>query len=202
MSDPSLVQITFKIKPAMPYDMKKLILALFTDYFNYYPEKADDEEICKISAKYPVIAKLYRNDAYHNVQQQVCQLDTFFLYDIDTEDRYEKVGCWLDDNGNDIPNPLPNIGVSIISLPRTPDIVEQFLELVAPYIDSETCTIGIQHYSDYGKIVAYYYIDDDGNIRKHMIRIDKNNDELISSAIDEAQEWVYLIKLLILFLGQ
>lgn len=43
MSDPSLVQITFKIKPEMPYDMKKLILALFTDYFNYYPEKADDE---------------------------------------------------------------------------------------------------------------------------------------------------------------
>ena len=32
--------------------------------------------------------------------------------------------------------------------------------MVAPYIYSETCTIGIQHYSDYGKIVAYYYIDD------------------------------------------
>ena len=43
MSDPSLVQISFKIKPEMPYDMKKFILSAFTDYYEkYYPEKILD----------------------------------------------------------------------------------------------------------------------------------------------------------------
>ena len=40
MSDPSLVQITFKIKPEMPKDMKRFILYAFTDYYEtYYPDK-------------------------------------------------------------------------------------------------------------------------------------------------------------------
>ena len=184
MSDPSLVQITFKIKPEMPKDMKKLILALFTNYFDYYPNKINsDEEIDRICDRYPVIADLDRNDSYHNVNQQRCQLDTYDLYDLDTEERYEEVGHWLDNDGNEIPNPVPNIGISIISLPRSANTVEKFLELVAPYIYSETCTLGIQHYSDYGKTVAYYYIDDERHIRKYMIETNKNNDKLISTAI-------------------
>ena len=75
MSDPSLVQITFKIKPEMPKDMKRFILYAFTDYYKtYYPDKeVTYEEYLKLREKYPVIGDLDHNDAYHNVDKQNCQ---------------------------------------------------------------------------------------------------------------------------------
>lgn len=179
MSDPSLVQITFKIKPEMPKDMKKLILACFTDYYTkYYPNKIKDDDIRELGEKYPAIYDLERNDAYHNVDFQVCQLDMYTVYDLDTLEILHDVGHWLDDNGNEIPNDTPDIGVCITSLPRRPETLDEFFKLVGPYITSEVCTLGIQHFYDYGKTVAYYYIDDKGCIKKHIIKTTKTDEIL------------------------
>lgn len=173
MSDPSLVQISFKIKPEMPYDMKKFILSAFTDYYEkYYPEKVLNVEEClRLRELYPAIGDLARNDAYHNIDMQICQLDSWDVYDIDNNEILHDDGHWLDEDGNEIPNDIPSIGVSIISLPRNPETVDEFLKLVGPYIYSEVSTIGICHYYDYSKTVAYYYMDELGNVKKHMIQI-------------------------------
>lgn len=186
MSDPCLVQINFRIKPEMPYDMKKLILALFTDYYEtYYPDKSlSQEEYNKLRDKYETISNLCRNDAYHNIEFQTYKLDEYEVYDLDTLEVYEELGYFLDDNGNPIPNPTPSIGIGITSLPRRPETVEEFLELVGPYIYSTVSTIGICHYFDYGTTVAYYYIDKQGHIRKQMIE-QKDNDEVLSTAISK-----------------
>ena len=161
MSDPSLVQITFKIKPEMPKDMKRFILYAFTDYYEtYYPDKVV-------------------NDAYHNVDKQNCQLDKYTVYDLDTLEILHDNGHWLDENGNEIPNDTPDIGICITSLPRRPETLDEFFKLVGPYITSEICTLGIQHFYDYGKIVAYYYIDDKGCIKKHIIKTSEKDETLI-----------------------
>ena len=104
MSDPSLVQISFKIKPEMPYDMKKFILSAFTDYYEkYYPEKILDVEEClRLRELYPVIGDLARNDAYHNIDMQICQLDSWDVYDIDNNEISHDDGHWLDEDGNEI----------------------------------------------------------------------------------------------------
>lgn len=186
MSDPSLVQISFKIKPEMPKDMKRFILYAFTDYYEtYYPDKkVTHEEYLELREKYPVICDLNRNDAYHNVDKQNCQLDMFTVYDLDTLEILHDNGHWLDENGNEIPNNTPDIGVCITSLPRRPETLDEFLKLVGPYITSEVCTLGIQHFYDYGKTVAYYYIDKQGHIRKQMIE-QKDDDEVLSTAISK-----------------
>lgn len=182
MSDPSLVQISFKIKPEMPYDMKRLILYAFTDYYEYYPDKkVTYKEYLELREKYPVIGDLNRNDAYHNVDKQNCQLDIFTVYDLDTLEILHDNGHWLDENGNEIPNATPNIGVCITSLPRRPETLDEFLKLVGPYITSEVCTLGIQHFYDYGKTVAYYYIDDKGCIKKHIIKTSKKDETLLEN---------------------
>lgn len=180
MSDPSLVQITFKIKPEMPKDMKRFILYAFTDYYEtYYPDKeVTHEEYLELREKYPVIYDLNRNDAYHNVEKQTCQLDMYSVYDLDTLEILHDIGHWLDENGNKIPNDTPNIGVSITSLPRRHDTIDEFLKLVGPYITSEVYTLGICHNYDYGKTVAYYYIDDKGCIKKHIIKTSKKDEAL------------------------
>jgi len=197
MSDPSLVQITFKIKPEMPKDMKKLILAYFTDYYiKYYPDKTiDRKEWTKLIKKYDTISDLYRNDAYHNVDFQRCQLSTWDVYDLDTNELFEKRGWFEDENGNKIEedNPLPDIGISILSLPRRPETLDEFFKLVGPYIKSLVTTIGICHYYDYGKTVAYYYFDRKGNIRKHVIKTD-DSDEILyddkGKTIEERREYI------------
>ena len=179
MSDPSLVQISFKIKPEMPKDMKKLILACFTDYYTkYYPNKIKDDDIRELGKKYPAVYDLERNDAYHNVDFQTYNLSEYDLYDLDTLEVYKELGHFLDDNGNPIPNPTPSIGIGITSLPRRPETLDEFLKLVGPYITSEVCTLGIQHFYDYGKTVAYYYIDDKGYIKKHIIKTSKKDETL------------------------
>lgn len=180
MSDPSLVQISFKIKPEMPYDMKKFILSAFTDYYEkYYPKKTLSVEEClRLRELYPVIGDLTRNDAYHNIDFQTCQLDEWFVYDIDNNEILHDEMHRLDENGNEIPNDIPKLGVSIVSLPRNPEVVDEFLKLVGPYIYSEVSTIGICHYYDYGKTVAYYYFDKKNNICKHMIKTNKNDEIL------------------------
>lgn len=196
MSDPSLVQITFKIKPEMPKDMKKLILACFTDYYTkYYPNKIKDDDIRELGEKYPAIYDLERNDAYHNVNFQVCQLSKYDVYDLDTNELLEQRGWFEDENGNKIEedNPLPDIGISILSLPRRPETVDDFFKLVGPYIVSLVQTIGICHHYDYGKTVSYYYFDRKGNIRKHMIKID-DSDEILyddkGKTIEERREYI------------
>ena len=180
MSDPSLVQITFKIKPEMPKDMKRFILSAFTDYYEkYYPDKAlSIEECLRLRELYPVIGDLARNDTYHNVDFQTCHLDMYDVYDLDTLEILDDNGHWLDDNGNEIPNDTPDIGVCITSLPRRPETLDEFLKLVGPYITSEVCTLGIQHFYDYGKTVAYYYIDNKGCIKKHVIKTTKKDEML------------------------
>ena len=180
MSDPSLVQISFKIKPEMPYDMKKFILSAFTDYYEkYYPDKkVTHEEYLELREKYPVISDLNHNDAYHNVDQQNCQLDMYTVYDLDTGKTLNDYWHQLDENGNEIPNATPDIGICITSLPRRPDTLDEFLKLIGPYITSEVCTLGIQHFYDYGKTVAYYYIDDKGYIKKHIIKTSKKDETL------------------------
>lgn len=180
MSDPSLVQISFKIKPEMPKDMKRLILSCFTDYYEkYYPDKkVTHEEYLELREKYPIIGDLNRNDAYHNVDFQTCNLSEYDLYDLDTLEILHDEGHWLDDEGNPIPNDTPSIGVSITALPRRPETVDGFFKLVGPYIYSEVCTLGICHNYDYGKTVAYYYIDDKGYIKKHIIKTSKKDEIL------------------------
>lgn len=181
MSDPSLVQITFKIKPEMPKDMKKLILTCFTDYYTkFYPNKINDDDIRELGKKYPAIYDLERNDAYHNVDFQVCQLSKYDVYDLDTNELFEQLGWFEDENGNKIEedNPLPDIGISILSLPRSPETVDEFFKLVGPYIISLVQTIGICHHYDYGKTVSYYYFDKENNIRKHMIKTNENDEIL------------------------
>jgi len=190
MSDPSLVQITFKIKPEMPKDMKKLILACFTDYYiKYYPNKIKDDDIRELGEKYPAIYDLERNDAYHNVDFQVCQLSKYDIYDLDTNELFEPLGWFEDENGNKIEedNPLPDIGISILSLPRRPETVDDFFKLVGPYIVSLVQTIGICHHYDYGKTVSYYYFDKKNNIRKHVIKTNKN-DEILYNSNQEIME--------------
>lgn len=185
MSDPSLVQISFKIKPEMPKDMKRFILYLATDYYDYYEnKKPSHEEYLELMDKYPVIRDLIRNDSYHNVDFQYCKLSKYDLYDLDTLEILHDNGHWLDENGNEIPNNTPDIGVCITSLPRRPETLDEFLKLVGPYITSEVCTLGIQHFYDYGKTVAYYYIDKQGHIRKQMIE-QKDDDEVLSTAISK-----------------
>ena len=183
MSDPSLVQISFKIKPEMPYDMKKFILSAFTDYYEkYYPEKTLSVEEClRLRELYPAIGDLARNDAYHNIDMQICQLDVYDVYDLDTLEILHDNGHWLDENGNEIPNDTPAIGVCITSLPRRPETLDEFLKLVGPYITSEVCTLGIQHFYDYDKTVAYYYIDDKGYIKKHIIKTSKKDEILYNN---------------------
>lgn len=171
MSDPSLVQITFKIRPEMPKDMKRFILYLATDYYDYYEnKKPSHEEYLELMTKYYPIRELIHNDAYHNIDQQICVLDEYDLYDLDTLEILHDDGHWLDDNGNKIPNNTPDIGICITSLPRRPEALDEFFKLVGPYIYSEVCTLGICHNYDYGKTVAYYYMDKLGNIKKHMIQ--------------------------------
>ena len=103
MSDPSLVQISFKIKPEMPKDMKKYILDAFTDYYKYYPNKQPShEEYLQLMEKYPEICAMHRNDAYHNVDFQTCNLSEYDLYDLDTLEILHDNGHWLDENGNEI----------------------------------------------------------------------------------------------------
>lgn len=172
MSDPSLIQITFKIKPEMPKDMKKLILMCFTNYYTeYYQSKTlTHEEYLKLGEKYPAIFELDRCDAYHNVINQQCQLDPLEVYDLDTGKILNDDCHLLDTDGNPVPNPTPSIGICITTLPRHPETLDEFFKLVGPYIDSEVCTLGIQHFYDYGETVAYYYIDKLGNIKKHMIQ--------------------------------
>lgn len=186
MSDPSLVQITFKIKPDMPKDMKRFILYLATDYYDkYYKDKEPShEEYLELMDKYLVIRDLIRNDSYHNVDFQYCKLSKYDLYDLDTLEILHDNGHWLDENDNEIPNNTPDIGVCITSLPRRPETLDEFLKLVGPYITSEVCTLGIQHFYDYGKTVAYYYIDKQGHIRKQMIE-QKDDDEILSTAINK-----------------
>ena len=190
MSDPSLVQITFKIKPEMPKDMKRFILYAFTDYYKtYYPDKeVTYEEYLKLREKYPVIGDLDHNDAYHNVDKQNCQLDKYTVYDLDTLEILHDNGHWLDENGNEIPNNTPDIGICITSLPRRPETLDEFFKLVGPYITSEVCTLGIQHFYDYGKIVAYYYMDDKGCIKKHIIKTSKKDETLICKTFDKDQK--------------
>lgn len=172
MSDPSLVQISFKIKPEMPKDMKRFILYLTTDYYNTYykDKKPSHKEYMELMNKYEVIRDLIRNDCYHNIDQQICQLDRSDVYDLDTNEILYDECHWVDKDGNSIPNPTPSIGICITTLPRRPETVDKFFKLVGPYIYSEVCTLGICHYSDYGKTVAYYYMDKLGNIKKHMIK--------------------------------
>ena len=145
MSDPSLCQITFEIKENMPEDMKKFILWSFTDYYEKYEAEPSDEEIEELCKKYPEIDALNRNDGYHNVQQQKCQLDHF-----------------------DVENDYP-LGVSIISLPRSTSRVDDFFALVGDYIRSSVCTLGIVHDTDYLPTCYYYYFDESKRIRKHCI---------------------------------
>ena len=183
MSDPSLVQISFKIKPEMPKEMKQLILYYFTDYYHkYYPDKELGlADLCNSKDEYSVIGNLFRNDAYHNVILQQCTLDPLEIYDLDTGEILHDNGHWLDENGNEIPNDTPSIGVCITSLPRRPETLDEFLKLVGPYIYSEVSTIGICHYYDYGKTVAYYYFDKKNNICKHMIKTNKNDEILYNN---------------------
>ena len=185
MSDPSLVQVTFKIKSEMPKDMKKLILACFTDYYiKYYPNKIKDDDIRNLGKKYPAIYDLERNDAYHNVDFQICQLSKYDIYDLDTNELFEPRGWFDDENGNKIEedNPLPDIGISIISLPRYTDDIDNFFKLIGPYITSCVSTLGICHNRDYGHECYFYYIDNKGNIRKHLIK-QEISDEMLSCAI-------------------
>ena len=138
--------------------------------------------------KYPVIGDLDHNDAYHNVDKQNCQLDKYTVYDLDTLEILHDNGHWLDENGNEIPNDTPDIGICITSLPRRPETLDEFFKLVGPYITSEVCTLGIQHSYDYGKIVAYYYMDDKGYIKKHIIKTSKKDETLICKTFDKDQK--------------
>lgn len=181
MSDPSLVQVTFNINPDMPVDMKRAILALFTDYYTkYYPDKDKDIDWSELSKKYPVISELCRNDSYHNVTLQVCQLDSYYVYDIDTNEFFNKDrGYFLDENGNRIPEEIHSLGVSIITLPRYSSTLYEFFKLVGPYISSCVSTLGICHHTDYGTSASYFYQDSHNNIREHVIEIDEIQDNLI-----------------------
>ena len=80
-------------------------------------------------------------------------------------------------------NPLPDIGISILSLPRRPETVDDFFKLVGPYVVSLVQTIGICHHYDYGKTVSYYYFDKENNIRKHMIKTNENDEILYNDSL-------------------
>lgn len=181
MSNPSLVQISFKIKPDMPKEMKRFILYLATDYYSkYYKDKEPShEEYLELMDKYPIIRDIIHNDCYHNVDFQICELDTADVYDLDTGEILYDEGHWLDDKGNEIPNDTPSIGICITSLPKRPETVDGFFKLVGPYIYSEVSTLGICHCFDFGDECNYYYRDHLGRIRKHIIRIDNSNDEIL-----------------------
>lgn len=106
----------------------------------------------------------------HNVEFQRCKLNQEELYDIDTLRRWEKSG--------DEPFGY-TIGVSILSMPLQPDAIDRFFKLIGSYISSEVSTLGICHCFDFGDECNYYYRDYLGRIRKHMIKIDNNNDEIL-----------------------
>lgn len=153
MSDPSFINITFKIKPNMPEDMKSLILYCFTNYYTkYFPEqKPSEEEYRRLVYKYPEIKDLCRNDAYHNVDFQVCQIKP-----PTSEKDY--------------------IGVSIISLPRFSNVLDKFFALVGPYINSAVHTFGIMEEDDWSQQTWYYYIDvSNGCIKKHLIKVEDDD---------------------------
>lgn len=164
MSDPYLTQISFKIDNSMPKDMKMLLLYLFTDYYiTYYPNKEPDFEtvIKPLYEKYPAINFMFRNDCYHNVSVQLCQLDKDDVYDIDDENKES----------------YKSMGVCITSLPRSIDDVDNFFKTIGQYIYSSVPTLGIATL-DYGN-VCYYYYTNGFEISKHLINIDSNKDETI-----------------------
>lgn len=177
MSNPCLVQFTFKIKSNMPTDMKKFLLFAFTNYYTeHYPAKKPDHktDIVPLFEKYPQILDMWRNDAYHNVDLQTCQLDSFDLYDIDTNETLDK------DNENE---QLPLIGISIISLPRSIYRVDDFLRLIAPYITSHYPTIGIVTL-DSDEEECYYYYFKNGYIKKQLLNA-QENDEIVCEWSDD-----------------
>lgn len=157
MSDPCFVQISFKIKPNMPQDMRKLILLAFTDYYiKWFPNEKPVEDKCRgLIEKYPVISEFWRNDVYHNVGLQKCQLDE---------------NDWIIRNREKEPDRHHAcIGVSVVTLPRLESQLDEFLSLVGEYIESEVSSIGYQHLRDYGTYACYYYFDSDGNIRRKLL---------------------------------
>ena len=174
MSNPSLVQITFQITKDMPVDMKKMILYGCTDYYQkYYNDKKPKwNEYLALSEKYPEIAEMMHNDwnGSHNVEFQRRKLKQEELYDIDTLHRWERSG--------DEPFGY-TIGVSILSMPLQPDVIDRFFKLVGSHISSEVSTLGICHCFYFGDECNYYYRDYLGRIRKHVIRIDNTNDEIL-----------------------
>ena len=164
MSDPSFVHISFKIKPEMPSGMKQYLLLAFTDYYTkYFPDqKPTQEEIEKLTREYEPIATLWRNDVYHNVGFQRCQLDP---WDMERP------------TNPDFPE-IDTVGISITTLPRLSSTIENFFKLVGPYITSSVCSLGYQHEDDYGQTADYFYFDNDGNIRKKVLK-PANEDEVI-----------------------
>ncbi len=180
MSDPVLVQFTFQIQKTMPKDMKKLILYLFTDYYDFYynNKKPSDKEISSLRRKYPEIDNLYRNDCYHNIGLQECHLEEWDVYDLDTNIFFNKNKEINKDHDCDYA-----IGISIISLPRNFDIVDNFLIKVASYIKSSVSTIGIATL-DYGFNSYYYYFDKDRNIRKQIFQ-PNDSDKIIYERISK-----------------
>lgn len=177
MSDPYLVQFTFTIKENMPKDMKKLLLYLFTDYYEkYYPEKNPDysKEICPLLEKYEPIMDFWSSDCYHNIDLQHCQLESNEVYDLDTRDTWDKDSIYAKDRSL---RPI-NLGISIITLPRSKEYIDNFLKLVGPYIGSHTPTIGIATW-DCDDVCYYYYFDfSTSAIKCHEIKTD-SCDELI-----------------------
>lgn len=148
MSDPFLVQFTFVINREMPKDMKTLILYLFTDYYEkYYPNKTPDFQniILPLYKKYPPISDMCRNDCYHNAEFQIYHLPVSDVYDLDTEEYYDS---GYNETGEH------NIGISILSLPRNEQVIDDFLKIVGPYIFTEHQTIGIATW-DVGDICYY-----------------------------------------------
>lgn len=149
MSDPWLTQLTFELNNDTPYEIKKLMLYLFTDYYEkHYPEKTPThEEMLELYEKHKPIINMHRDDCYHNVSLQQCQLDGADLYDIDTG---EYKLDYMQDIGNH------SIGFSIVSLPRSLSRVIEFFEYMAPYIWSRNPILGIVT-SDLGHSYLFYY---------------------------------------------
>lgn len=161
MSDPFLVQFTFRINREMPKDMKTLILYLFTDYYEkYYPNKKPDflTVVIPLYKKYPVILDMCRNDCYHNVEFKTCHLAISDVYDLDTEKYYN-------DDYTEIMN--HTIGISIVSLPRSEKIIDDFLKTIEPYISSKNSTIGITTW-DCGNLCYYYYYGKNGIMKQTL----------------------------------
>lgn len=158
MSDPCLVQISFRVNDTMPEEMKKCLLISFTDYYGEH--EISVEERNRLWDRYPHIRFLCRNDCYHNIE--------FQKYQLTKSDREQ-----LNTNFK-----AATIGIGITSLPRSPEDLEDFLKSIGPYIGSTVCSIGYQHIYDFWEGACYYYMDSKGNIRKKLL-IPSNDDEIV-----------------------